>query len=112
MTKKLALLFFLLLLIGCGGRNPLGSEESGLASIADEQITPEVVIEEADDLEINSMQVNVKESSPVQVVATVTGLLPDLCTSIVRIKADYADSEFSLKIIIKGHPTYAFDHAG
>lgn len=101
MTKRIALSFIFLFLVGCSGQEPVISDENSLETILDETVTPEIVIEEAYDLAIDNMQVVVEESSPIQVAVIVNGTLPDRCISIVRIRADYDNSGFKLNILTR-----------
>ncbi len=87
--------------MSCSGLTPFNASKADQTQLPEETIAPKVAVGEGDDLIIDSMQVIVEESSPVQVAVIVNGSLPDSCTSIVRLKTDYKNLEFVLEILTR-----------
>ena len=96
------------LLSGCSNTSVLTpSSEDSLPQTdieaADGSQDPETEI--AEDVEIDSLQLEIMESFPVQVTAVINGYLPDNCTAIEKINADYSKSIFKLTITTESKGT-------
>jgi inhibitor of cysteine peptidase len=99
--KTIVLFLILFLLASCLGQDPVPLYETDMAPTIEIIATPEYLIEEADDLVVEELRAVFQGSNPAQVEISISGLLPDTCTSIERISAEPVNGEFVVKILTR-----------